>query len=426
MFRRLQIQMTIFSTLVTGGILAFMTLACLGLSERGILETELASFRGNAVSCLSFLEGQEILSQTWVAGMQENHQIRMELRDNGRLLFQRETAGKEKRDPLFVKAARLSREEEGLDVENPGMVSQRKEAVFSMKEGYVCTALLPREGGILTGILIYDRGDQRERIIRQRMAFGGLSLLALFCLFAFSWSFTGRLIQPLKDSKEKQTAFIAAASHELRSPLAVILASIQAMEGAGEQEKNRFLGNIRKESQRMARLIQDMLSLANADNHSWQISMGPQELDTLLLTAYETFEPVMQEKGIRLSIELPGEETSCCLCDGPRIAQILSVLLDNGASYVPKGGSICLRLQEEREQFVIQVADNGPGIPREQQEEVFQRFYRMDTARKDKQHFGLGLSIAREIASLHGGSLRAGDTPGGGTTFTLTLPKKRE
>lgn len=424
MLQRLHVQMTIFAVMITGGILALMTLACLWISEKGIWETELASFTGNARSCLSVLEEEGVVSRTWMGQVLENDHIQMELWDNGKPLFHEDLPGSGKRTAAFEEAARRSREEEGLDVENAGVVSRRREAFFQMEGSYVCTALIPREGGMLTGILIYDRQEQRERLFHQRMAVGGAAALAFLALLVFSWFFTGRLIRPVEESRKRQTEFLAAASHELRSPLAVLLSSVQAMEGAQEQERKRFQQNMEREIRRMSRLVQDMLSLANADNHSWEIALGEQELDTLLLSAAEAFEPVMREKGIRLFVELPQKAVSACLCDGARITQVLSVFLDNGASYVPKGGQIRLELVEERDRFLIRVEDDGPGIPRESREEIFQRFYRADRARRDKQHFGLGLSIAQEIARLHGGSIRAGASPLGGAAFTLTLPKR--
>ena len=426
MFKKLHIQMTVFSTLITGAILVFMTLTCLVISERGIRETGFSSFSGNASSCLYFLESQKTISRTWATEVLRNYGIRMELRDNGNLLFGEPAAGREEtKDSAFFEAAHISDEREGLDVENGGMVSARKEAFFQMEDYYACTALIPREGGLLTAIFLRDLSDQKEQILRQRVAFGLAAVLALAALAVFSWIFTGKMIRPLEDSRRKQTEFIAAASHELRSPLAVILSSIQAMEGCQEKERSRFLFNIKNEGERMARLVQDMLSLANADNHSWAISPSAQELDTLLLDVFEKFEPIMAEKGLSFTVELPEDEVTPCFCDGARITQALSVLLDNGASYVPKGGRICLGLTEEESQFVIRVSDNGPGIPEGQQEEIFRRFYRADTARKDKQHFGLGLSIAREILTLPGGSLTAETTPGGGATFVLCLPRKK-
>ena len=182
---------------------------------------------------------------------------------------------------------------------------------------------------------------------------------------------------------------------------------------------------IKSEGNRMTPLIGDMLSLANADNKSWSIIKTECELDTLLLDTYEKYEPLLREKKISLKVALPEESLSICKCDSARMSQVLGILLDNGVSYVPAGGKMELGVEEKEKYFRIYVQDNGPGILDENKEAVFQRFYREDSARKDKQHFGLGLCIAKEIVSLHKGSIRITDTPGGGSTFVIKLPKEK-
>ena len=134
---------------------------------------------------------------------------------------------------------------------------------------------------------------------------------------------------------------------------------------------------------------------------------------------------LLREKGdFHGIVELPDESLvsrADAMADG--ISQVLGILLDNGASYVPAGGKIRLGVEEKEKYFRIYVEDNGPGISDENKEAVFQRFYRADSSRKDKQHFGLGLCIAKEIVTLHHGSIRIEDTKGGGTTFVVRLPK---
>lgn len=173
----------------------------------------------------------------------------------------------------------------------------------------------------------------------------------------------------------------------------------------------------------MSMLVGDMLSLANADNKSWSITKSDCELDTLVLDTYEKYEPLLHEKKISLKVILPEEPLSVCKCDSARISQVLGILLDNGASYVPAEGKMKMGVEEKEKYFKIYVQDNGPGISNENKEAVFQRFYRADPARKDKQHFGIGLCIAKEIVMLHKGSIRIEDTPGGGSTFVIKLPK---
>lgn len=123
------------------------------------------------------------------------------------------------------------------------------------------------------------------------------------------------MITPLEKSRQEQTEFIAAASHELRSPLAVILSGISAMKKADPKEQEHFLSVIEKEGTRMSLLINDMLSLSNADNHSWKMHPVFCELDTLLLDTYEKYEPLMQDHHMKFFIELPEEEIPSCPCD---------------------------------------------------------------------------------------------------------------
>ena len=143
----------------------------------------------------------------------------------------------------------------------------------------------------------------------------------------------------------------------------------------------------------------------------------------MLLDTYEKYQPILHGKKISLKVVLPEEPLSICKCDSARISQVLEILLDNGASYVSVGDRMEMGVKENEKYFQLYVQDNGPGISDENKEAVFRRFYRADPARKEKQHFGLGLCIAREIVTLHKGSIRILDTPGGGSTFVIRLPK---
>ena len=128
------------------------------------------------------------------------------------------------------------------------------------------------------------------------------------------------------------------------------------------------------------------------------------------------------QKQIRIHVSLPDDPLPKCCCDRQRIGQALAILLDNAVSYTPPGGEIRLFAARRRGGIELIVSDNGPGIPDALRERVFERFYRADVSRSKKEHYGLGLSIAREIASLHRGKLTLRDTPGGGATFILYLP----
>ena len=232
-----------------------------------------------------------------------------------------------------------------------------------MKDFYVSTALIPKSHGTVSMIILYSLDSVKHRILLQRLAFSGAAFLAILALSICSWFFTGRMITPLEKSRQEQTEFIAAASHELRSPLAVILSGISAMKKADPKEQEHFLSVIEKEGTRMSLLINDMLSLSNADNHSWKMHPVFCELDTLLLDTYEKYEPLMQDHHMKFFIELPEKEIPSCPCDPERISQVLGILLDNAISYVPANGKIVLSLSQTETHFLIRVKDNGPGIP---------------------------------------------------------------
>ena len=147
----------------------------------------------------------------------------------------------------------------------------------------------------------------------------------------------------------------------------------------------------------------------------------PAELDTLLLSAYEKFEPLARKKSISISISLPDKIIPPCPCDKERIEQVFSILLDNAISYTPPEGRISLSMEASMERLSFRVSDNGAGIPDAEKKAVFGRFYRCDKSHKDKSHFGLGLCIAQEIIHMHKGKLWIEDTPGGGATFVVVL-----
>ena len=425
MFRRLHIQMTFFSALIIGIVIFIMTTACNFIAENSTGQNAWNTFQNNAISCISHLETQSIISSDWILQAEKNYDISMDIRDNGNSLYLKKLQTDSLDETIFRKAEEISAASYALDLSNPGAVSiskLTKRIFFQMKDFYVSTALIPKSHGTVSMIILYSLDSVKHKILLQRLAFSGAAFLAILALSICSWFFTGRMITPLEKSRQEQTEFIAAASHELRSPLAVILSGISAMKKADPKEQGHFLSVIEKEGTRMSLLINDMLSLSNADNHSWKMHPVSCELDTLLLDTYEKYEPLMQDHHMKFFIELPEEEIPPCPCDPERISQVLGILLDNAISYVPENGKIILSLSQTKTHFLIRVKDNGPGIPDSAKTSVFRRFYRADSARNNRQHFGLGLCIAYEIISLHKGTISVLDTPGGGSTFQISLP----
>ena len=245
----------------------------------------------------------------------------------------------------------------------------------------------------------------------------GFLLLGLFCFW-----FSDRAIMPLLLARKQQSEFIAAASHELRSPLAVIEMNATALQHGTADDSPEFLTNIHTECHRMKRLIDDLLLLANSDAHSWSIQLAPVEMDLVLIDVYELFLPKSHKKHISLTLDLPYEIIPAVQADRERMVQILSILIDNAFSYTPENGKITLKLKQDKNALLIFVIDTGIGISDEHKPYVFNRFYRVDTSRHQKTHYGLGLSIAYELMKCHNGQITIEDTPNGGATFVLHLP----
>ena len=145
-------------------------------------------------------------------------------------------------------------------------------------------------------------------------------------------------------------------------------------------------------------------------------------MDTLLISLYEAFEPVCARRSIRLELEISEESYPALYTDRERLFQILSVYMDNAAAYSFEGSSIGVQAKAEGKNVTFFVEDHGKGIKDQDKPFIFDRFYCADRSRTDKSHFGLGLSIARELGKMLGGEIGFFDTPGGGATFYVTLP----
>lgn len=428
MLHKLHLRLTAFCALITGLIVIILTVICLHISESGMLEQEYSSFESGLNALYQNLSVQSLLSHSWLRQMENNYQISLRLTDNGRPLVFQNIGGSGTENALLDLVEETSASRHGIDIHAAsGAGTLIRHAEFALRDGegqtfFGAAALIPRSGTALGISAFHSLSSLRARIKTQRLAFLLTDGAAILLLTLFSWHFTARMMRPLKENRERQIQFVASASHELRSPLTVILSNVAAVKSGIMANDRQFLDTIDSEGQRMSRLVSDMLQLASADNHSWSMRPSDVELDTLLLQTWEYYEPQALSRHFLWDIRLPEEPVPPCRCDAERIRQLLAILIDNAFSYVSEGGRICLSLEAGSRSLRIAVSDNGPGIPDSQKELIFQRFCRADPSRQSKAHFGLGLCIAREIAQLHRGQLLLTDTPGGGATFTLVLP----
>lgn len=270
------------------------------------------------------------------------------------------------------------------------------------------------------------KGEQRDLILLVS-GYIALMLLGIVLLTFVSWLLSKLIVKPTEYGIKRQTEFVAAASHELRSPLTVLRSSIAATQIAEDkQELEKYLKTADLEAERMGRLIEDLLLLAGSDSKKWRIGSEQVDIDTLLIETAEQYEALAKSKGIAVKLELPESVIGEIRGDKNRLRQILSVLMDNALEYGGKDSTITLGAKNKKNRICLSVSDEGEGIPDELKDKIFDRFYRADESRSNKTHFGLGLSVAKELAELSGGFLTVEDNKAGGAKFTLHLGKKNQ
>ena len=424
MVKKFHVRVALFCTLVTSIILLTMSTILLVFWERTLWENEQSSFLNDAHMMITTMENQPVLSNEWIARMERGGQFILSIADTGNPILYETLVHTREREETVERAREAAYERYGFPPGYPIRLTRTNTFALNLGENrqyYVSAVLIPREIGFLEVYIIYSLEPLIRQIFHQRVMFLMLNVVGIALLGLFSYFFTKKMMEPLRKSRQQQTEFIASASHELRTPLAVVQSSLSALRKADEREAPRFYNSIASECERMSHLIRDLLALASADNYSFSMEMKEVEIDTLLLEVYEKFELLAKEKGIRLSLTLPSEKVPRIKGDGLRLTQVMAILLDNAFDYAPQGSEVSLVLRRSKGRLYIQVIDQGPGIPDEQKERIWERFYQADTSRSSEKNFGLGLPIAKEIVTVHRGKIEVSDHPQGGTIFTVTL-----
>lgn len=436
MFRKVHLYLTALSAGITTAIIIVMSLLYLYLSEKELYENQFHSFQNDMNTIATSLEQQAVISMEWLAKMESRGGYTFYALDNGvpflynRLTNLSQTSAMPELLESCLAVYKTSSDYTYIQEElnSGGLYNTCFHAEFPLNptggkhEYYAGVIELEKGSSSLQIVVLSPLHFLRKQLARQRIRFLIIDAAAILLLALFSFFFTGRLLQPVIESRKAQNAFVAAASHELRTPLAVILSAAECIRNAEEETRIKFLDTIRQEGALMTSLVNDMLTLSASDNQSFSVHPAPVELDTLLINACEAFEPLAAEKKLSLSVSLPDSALPSCRADADRIMQLLSILLHNAVSYTPEGGAIELSLSHRKNRFFLSVSDTGPGIPPEDKKKIFDRFYRAEKARSAKGHFGLGLSIASEIVKLHHGAITVSDRTGGGSVFTVMLP----
>lgn len=419
MLKQLRLRMAAANIAMTGLVFAALMLVMTGLSESMYRQTRAAGFQNDVNGMVAVVRASASVSGSWLARTEAGNRYVIAVETGGApFAFRGAWEPPTGRETLLSLAREAPAREAARD---DGSLWKEATVKGDRGEPYRCLRVSFPVNGVETVLTVLgDLTGEQALLVGRRWMYAAISAAVLAALCLIGWYIAGKAVRPAAESMQKQKEFIAAASHELRTPLAVIGTSVSALRMKPEKGQ-RLMDNIEAECGQMARLIEDMLLLANLDANSWPLEMAEVELDTVLIGAAEKYGALAAEKGFALRLELPEELIPPVWGDGQRLSQVVGILVGNAAEYAGKGGEIVLEAAPTAQGVRIDVIDHGVGIPAEERERVFDRFYRGDKSRTGKKHFGLGLAIAAELVRLHGGTLEALETPGGGCTFRILL-----
>ncbi len=274
---------------------------------------------------------------------------------------------------------------------------------------------------LLVGESLVPEEEALRGVIQVLLLVGGGGVVLTI---AGAWFLSGRALVPIQAAFRRQQEFVADASHELRTPLTVLRSAHDLLDRHRSEplEKNRaLLDDIRSEIGRMERLTDDLLTLARSDQGTLYLEVGEVDLGSIASDVVTLTTPLAAERGVRLAYQRE-EPIPTIEGDPDRLQQLLLILVDNALKHTPAGGDVTLSAKAHGADVVVQVSDTGEGIEPEHLPRLFDRFYRVDTARsRNHGGTGLGLAIAKSLAEAHGGQLTMTSTVGTGTTATVQL-----
>ena len=244
-------------------------------------------------------------------------------------------------------------------------------------------------------------------------------LIVEILVYYVSKMLTKRITKPAQESYEKQRDFIADASHELKTPLAVIIASSDELKS--DKKNAKYVDNIKYESERMNNLIKSLLDLSKLENGVSIANYKEENISKIIERICLTFEAIAYENNVNIDINI--EKDIKLKCSKEEIERLISILLDNAIKHSYKDSSISVNLNNDKNSINLEIVNSGDPIKVGDEEKIFERFYRSDKSRKrDSNRYGLGLAIAKNIVINHNGTIKA-FSKDGLTTFKINLKK---
>lgn len=230
----------------------------------------------------------------------------------------------------------------------------------------------------------------------------------------------------LDEYEQNRKKFVSDVSHELKTPLAtikLICDSIVTTDNPNFEMIQDFLGDLSEEVDRLTRIVERLLTLTKMDSNQNNLSATPVDFVVMLNAIIRKLAPNAESKNIMLYSDYSVEALAPMLLDYDKIWEAIYNIVDNAIKYTPEGGYVKLGLELLGRNVLVKIQDNGPGIPDDNKDRIFERFYRLDDSRaRDTGGTGLGLAIAKEAIVLHGGQIKVEDGPEGGSVFMISVP----
>ena len=248
------------------------------------------------------------------------------------------------------------------------------------------------------------------------LIFAMLELLTIYIVKILSnW-----LIKPVDEAFKKQKQFIFDASHELKTPLSVIMTSAECL--SKNPKETKWLNNIQSETERMNKLVLDLLNLAKYENSCENRILAIADLSKLVEKSVLTFESVIYDKGLKLKYNIDNNIKFKCVDE--EIKQLIEILVDNAIKHAYNNSTIIINLTKRKDEISLVVKNRGTKIPKEEQSKIFERFYRSDNSRnRNENRYGLGLAIAKNIIANYNGKIHV-ECKNGYTSFISTFKVK--
>ena len=252
-------------------------------------------------------------------------------------------------------------------------------------------------------ILILIDNSRTTQRLRENLLITTITFIILeISVVIVSYNLTSWIIAPVEETFEKQKRFIADASHELKTPLTVIDASCDAY---FNDKQDKWINNIKSESTRMGKLVKDLLDLAKLEN-SKELELKKENLSNILESTILTFESLFYEKNIKLEYDI--EKNIYFNCNQDLIKELFGILIDNAINHTKENNKVIVNLVTNNKEIILKVKNEGSRIAKEDEEKIFERFYRKDESRnRNNNRYGLGLSIAKNIVEKHKGIISA-------------------